>query len=222
MNDDRNKYQLNKGKPILKAHIEEAQRNTNSNASAAKWLGVSYHTYKKYATFYGLFDSHLNQSGVGVDKGFSKNPRNTPLRDILAGKHPNYSMAKLKNRLIARKKLVEQCSCCGFNERRITDGRVPLILTFKDSDTTNFNLANLELLCYNCSFLTSGAPSVVNKRNIVKSIKEPHKVPKIQQVPPTVADNYDIQDDQELWDTILTDEEREAILESLEGNNTIS
>ena len=42
--------------------IEDAQSQTKSNMAAARWLGVSYLTYRKYAKMYGLFEKHLNPS----------------------------------------------------------------------------------------------------------------------------------------------------------------
>lgn len=202
-----------KAEPILRSQIEEAQKHTNSNAAAARWLNVSYKRYKKYAVLYGLFDRHLNQAGFGIDKGLSKRPTSIPLKDILAGNHPDYSIAKLKNRLIARKKLVEECACCGFNERRITDSRVPLMIHFKDHNHKNFSLDNLELYCYNCMFLTTGAPSVVYKREIEKSFTKPTTIPKKHTLPMTIADHYDPQDTDNLHDLSieLTEEERQQL-----------
>lgn len=202
-------------KLILRSQIEEAQRHTNSNAAAARWLNVSYKIYKKYATLYGLFEKHLNPTGLGIEKGFSKRPTSIPLRDVLAGKHPNYSLAKLRNRLIARGKLTEQCHLCGFDERRITDNRVPVMLTFKDGNHTNYSLENLELRCYNCMFLTTGAPTVVNKRHIKKSFAAPEKIPQSKKQAITTADYYDTIEDLQIDAYILTDEEKNALLDSL-------
>jgi hypothetical protein len=155
--------------PILKYEIENAQAHTKSNMAAARFLGVPYLRYRKYAKLYGIFDQHLNQEGWGLDKGFSKRPNSIPLRDVLAGKHPKYSIAKLKNRLIARKKLLPQCYLCGFHEQRITDKTVPLMLSFKDGNRQNYHMDNMELLCYNCMYLTTGAPSVAYRESIKKS-----------------------------------------------------
>ena len=38
---------------LTKRMIETAMENTKSNMAAAKWLNVSYNTYKKYATYFG-------------------------------------------------------------------------------------------------------------------------------------------------------------------------
>ena len=199
-------------RPLLRSEIEEAQLHTNSNRAAARYMQVGYKRYRKYAMLYNLFDSHSNQSGVGIDKGWSKKPSSIPLRDILAGKHPKYSMARLKNRLIARKKIVEQCASCGFDERRITDKKVPLMLTFLDGNHSNYSLSNLALYCYNCMFLTTGSPNVVNKIYIEKSFIEPHKVPKNQQLTIVASDYYDSHDIQ-LADIEITlsEEELEAL-----------
>lgn len=203
-----------KAVPILRSQILEAQKHTNSNASAARWLNVSYERYRKYAKLYDLFDQHMNQEGIGVDKGMSKRPTSIPLKEILAGNHPDYSIAKLKNRLIARKKLIEECACCGFNEKRITDGRVPLMIRFTDGNNKNFSLTNLQLYCYNCMFLTTGAPSVVYRTShIEKSFTQPEKIPKKHTTPMTVADQYDPHDRDNLEDLSieLTEEERQHL-----------
>lgn len=202
-----------KSQPVLRSEILEAQKHTNSNSAAARWLNISYKRYKKYAELYGLFEGHLNPAGFGIDKGLSKHPTAIPLKDILEGKHPDYSLAKLKNRLIARKKLTEECACCGFNERRVTDGRVPLMMHFKDGNHKNFTLENLELYCYNCMFLTTGAPSVVYRREIERSFTAPQTIPKIHKTPMTVADHYDPADTDDLstLSIELTEAERQAL-----------
>lgn len=211
-------------KPILRSQIEEAQRHTNSNKGAARWLGVSYKSYKKYAQLYGIFERHMNEAGWGIEKGFSKRPTSIPLKEILEGKHPKYSLSKLKNRLIARKKIIEQCSLCGFHERRITDNKVPLMMSFKDGNRTNFQLDNLQLLCYNCMFLTTGAPSAVYRGTLEKSLSKPETIQRSYAVEPTTADAYDpIEDAQREAvemdaSLILTDAERRALLDELHNS----
>jgi hypothetical protein len=198
-------------KPLLRSEIEEAQRNTNSNKAAARWLGTSYPRYRKYAKLYGIFDQHTNSIGIGIDKGWSKQPTSIALKDILAGKHPTYSPAKLKNRLLARKKLKKECNLCKFNEERITDKQVPLMLNFIDGNRHNYTLQNLELLCYNCMFLTTGAPTVVNKNLIIKSFITPEKIPKTQRVLTTIADYHDSSIELSDIDMELTEEERQEL-----------
>jgi 5-methylcytosine-specific restriction endonuclease McrA len=209
-------------KPILRSEIEEAQRHTKSNKAAARYLNVHYDIYKRYAKLYDLFDSHMNPAGVGIDKGYSHRASSIPLRDILEGKHPNYSRAKLKNRLLARKKLEERCTLCGFDERRITDKKTPLILTHADGNQENFQLDNLELLCYNCMFLTTGAPTVAYRRHIERSFESPESIPSTSKKEVTAADYHDIED-REITapenNYLLSEEEKRALLKELRGED---
>ena len=55
-------------KVITKNMILESQKHTKSNMEAARWINVSYNTYKKWAKYYGVFEQHLNKEGVGVKK----------------------------------------------------------------------------------------------------------------------------------------------------------
>jgi 5-methylcytosine-specific restriction endonuclease McrA len=68
----------------------------------------------------------------------------------------HYTVDILKSRLIQEGYLEECCSSCGFNERRVVDFKVPLVLNFKDSNKKNWKRDNLEFLCYNCYFLNVG------------------------------------------------------------------
>ena len=51
--------------------------------------------------------------------------------------------------------MLEKCNECGFEEKRLTDGKVPLVLDFEDGDRKIIN-ENLRMLCFNCSFLING------------------------------------------------------------------
>jgi 5-methylcytosine-specific restriction endonuclease McrA len=78
------------------------------------------------------------------------------LDDILKGKYPEYPIWKLKQRLLNNGYMLEKCNECGFEEKRITDGKVPLVLDFEDGDRKNHKYENLRMLCFNCSFLING------------------------------------------------------------------
>jgi hypothetical protein len=177
--------------PISKADIEYAQSQTKSNMEAARFLGVGYMRYKRYATIYNLFDRHLNQKGIGTNKGYAARASSIPLKDVFANKHPTYSLIRLKHRMVARNLILEKCELCGFNEKRITDSKTPLIITFKNGKK-DFTRENLQLLCYNCLFLTTGAPTVAHRGYIEKSFSEPDKIPKRWDVDPRPADVLDI------------------------------
>lgn len=158
-------------KPILRHQIEEAQLHTKSNMAAARYLEVSYVQYRKYAKLYGLFYSHMNEKGVGISKGFSHSKKGIPLSQIFKNQHPSYSLNRLKGRLVRGGFLEEKCDRCGLEEKRITDDKAPLLLTFKDQ-MRDFTKDNLILLCYNCMFLTTGSPVIVHRKKIVSTLEK--------------------------------------------------
>ena len=146
-----------KGKKLVltKKMIEDAQSQTKSNMAAARWLSISYLTYRKYARIYGLFERHLNPAGVGIKKGYGKWLK--PLDEILDGSkkyrmRPNY----IKKRLIKDKWVEEECNSCGYNEIVFGKDKVALRLDYEDGDVTNNNLINIRLLCPNCFLSHNG------------------------------------------------------------------
>lgn len=143
-------------KPILESEIVEVQKKARSAMEAARLLGVAYNTYTKYAKMYGLFDKLKNPTGKGIRKGPNINHGKFKLEDILLGKYPDYPAWKLKRRLIAAGFMVERCNNCGFEEKRVVDDRVPLMLDFLDDDKKNHKYENLRFLCLNCYFLVKG------------------------------------------------------------------
>lgn len=180
-----------KFQPLTKREIEEAQRQTKSNAAAARWLGCSFKRYERYAKIYNLYDGHANRRGIGTAKGYASRPSSIPLKNIFDNKHKDYNLVRLKNRMIARGLIREECSICGFSEKRITDSKTPLLLVFKDG-IKDFRQENLHLLCYNCCFLTTGAPTVANRGYITKSFEAPERIPKVWQVDPRPADIVEV------------------------------
>ncbi len=141
--------------------IRYAIKNSQSNRGAARFLNVALSTYRKYAKLYvdektgkTLYDLHKNQAGKKISKGTVHQHGYYRLEDILEGKHPDYNPKKLKKRLITNCILEEKCASCGFEERRILDYAMPLLLEWIDGDNTNHRRDNLQLLCYNCYFLT--------------------------------------------------------------------
>ena len=144
--------------------VLRAMKYTKSNMSAARYLGCSYPHYKQYAKLYKnedgktLFEVHLNRQGKGISKHLYKKKDITPIMDILEGRVDvsNYSPKDIKERLLHESLIAEECTCCEFNERRVVDYKVTLILNFKDNNKKNWKLENLELLCYNCYFLNIG------------------------------------------------------------------
>jgi hypothetical protein len=142
-------------RPLLRRDIESAQLQTKSGNAAANYLNVSFPTYKKYAKMYDLYEHHKNMFGKGISR--PKMHGTFGLDAILAGEYPHYDRTKLKIRLIKAAYLPEECSLCTFNQKRHIDGKCPLVLHSKDGNQQNWKLENLELRCYNCTFLTTGS-----------------------------------------------------------------
>lgn len=138
--------------PLLESEIREAQSKAKSASQASKFLNVSYVTYKKYATLYNLHTTFSNRCGKGIPKPKNPNQGKYPLNEILAGKFPEYPLWKLKDRLIRAGLKEACCEQCGYNERRITDNKIPLLLVFEDNNEKNHVIENIRVFCYNCSF----------------------------------------------------------------------
>lgn len=155
-----------KAKFITKDDCLRAMQNSKSNRGAARFLRCSFVHYKKFARTYvneegiTLWEAHKNQSGIGIPKYLPNKGKQAPLKELIEGKIPvnSFEPAKIKQRLIFEGYLKEECCKCGFHEERLTDHKIPLILQFKDKNKTNYELSNIELMCYNCSFLYSVSP----------------------------------------------------------------
>ena len=153
-----------KAKPLNKELIVAAMSQTLSNRAAARYLNVSYIHYKKWARLYesdtheNLFEQHKNQCGKGIPKFLRSKGKEPALIDIIEGRvdASSFSPDKIKYRLITEGHLSEECGSCNFNERRVSDYKMPLLLNFKDNNKKNYRKENIELLCYNHYFLTVG------------------------------------------------------------------
>jgi hypothetical protein len=177
---EKGKFGEYKGYQLLESQIRYAMANTTSNSEAAKWLHVSFPTWKKYAKMY--IDSETGKSLYDLHKEHGSAQRSIlpqtryrrrasapwafqpyDMQEIFANKYPTYSKTRFKERLIKEGYIVERCSCCGFQERRQYDYEVPLKMHFLDGNSKNFALENIELLCYNCYFLNVGNPVGKNR-----------------------------------------------------------
>ena len=143
-------------RPLLESEIRVAQDESHSAAEAARKLNVSYNTYKKYAKMYDIMERCKCVDATGMPKVHNPYRGKYPLEEILMGMHPGYPTHRLRKKLFASKLKLEVCEVCGFSEARVTDGRVPLILAFKDGDRSNHVEENLEIVCYNCYHNTYG------------------------------------------------------------------
>ena len=153
-----------KKKFLSKEQVLAAIAATNSNKQAARRLHVSYNHWKKYAKLYtddegtSLFEKHKNSFGTGIPKYGNRKNVDIPIDDIIDGlvDDTQYSTVDLKDKIQHQGYLEEKCNSCGYNEQRVTDYKMPLLLNFKDNNKKNYSLDNIELLCYNCYFLQAG------------------------------------------------------------------
>lgn len=160
---------------LSKEDCLRAMQNTKSNRGAARFLRCSLNHYKKYARVYvdevtgiTLYESHKNLSGKGIPKFISNKGKQAPLKDLIEGKLAieSFEPAKIKQRLVFEGYLKEECSRCGFHEERLSDSKIPLILQFKDRNRKNYELDNIELMCYNCSYLYAVSP--ISEKQVIK------------------------------------------------------
>lgn len=143
-------------RPILESEIRAAQQKSRSAFEAARTLGVSYNTYKKYASMYGIFENLKNPFAIGIPKKKAIRNKKYNIDDLINGKNLKYPLHKYKNKLFDSGYLPKVCGSCGFSEERITDGKMPLLIDFIDGNLNNRKLENIRPLCYNCFFLIVG------------------------------------------------------------------
>jgi hypothetical protein len=147
-------------KPLLESQIKAAQEASRSAFEAARTLGVSYNTYKKYAKLYGVFEDLKNPYGIGIEKAKKIKNKKYHIDDLIAGKHIRYPLHKFKNKLFDSGYVPKVCGSCGFSEERVTDGKMPMLIDFLDGNLNNRVLDNIRPLCYNCFFLLVGDRNV--------------------------------------------------------------
>jgi hypothetical protein len=62
-------------------------------------------------------------------------------------------VSMLKEALIKDGRMGYECSCCSYGEKRVTDMKSPILLSFSNGDKTDWRLENLKWMCYNCAFI---------------------------------------------------------------------
>ena len=123
----------------------------------AKFLNISYTTFKKYAqsfvnsetgkTYFELIRDKQKETPTCYG---SRKPTEAYITNIINGKVVNhYTEKKFREALILYGFLEEKCSVCGYSDRRILDYQMPLTLDWIDGNRFNGRLENVRLLCYN-------------------------------------------------------------------------
>lgn len=156
---------------LTEHQIRYAMMHSSSNKEAARFINVSYPTYRKYAMMYidqatgrNLFELHLNQSGRGRSKpvpdAFRKNSeakKKYTGEGILSNQYPGKLTPMAMMHILVRDGFLhERCELCGLSDKRVYDKRLPLILNFRDGNKRNTSFDNLQVLCYNCYFYNVG------------------------------------------------------------------
>jgi hypothetical protein len=170
MQSTRLKTPGSKARALMQSEIEEAQKTARSAKECARMLGVSYPTYKKYAKLYGIFENVKNPSGTGIQKHGSGRFINgkSLLERVLEGENPSFPNWKLKKMLVSSGYMPQCCANCGYEEERVTDGKIPLLLDYIDGNRRNHKWENLRMLCYNCWFQINGDLFGKAMRNVKK------------------------------------------------------
>jgi len=143
---------------ISETEVKYVVQRVKSNLEAAEYLKVSAGCWKKYANIY--INPETSQSYYQDLKAHRRSniiKRSNRFEDVIAGTIPvSTSQNKFKETLFAEGIFAEECMICGFNERRVTDFKTPLLLHFIDGNQKNGKIDNLEILCYNDYYLTVG------------------------------------------------------------------
>jgi hypothetical protein len=146
---------------LLKSQILDAQSKSKSARGCARYLKVSYPTYKKWAKYHGVFENLINESGKGIPKKVS--PRPHLLEPYITGQKAHPIPRTYMKMLIKHGAKEDMCESCGYSERRI-DGKQPFLLNYKDGNKHNSHIDNVEILCYNCYYVNVGNEIVADKR----------------------------------------------------------
>lgn len=159
---------FNKSTALTESEVKYIYENVYSNRQAAEFCGVSLNCWnmwaKKYIdestglTYLELLKQKykLNREGRSVKKHFTderKRSTDKTLFNILEGDGYYKNLDIFKQRLFKESILEEKCSHCNYDERRLTDYSVPLILVFEDGDQTNQRINNFKVLCFNCYYI---------------------------------------------------------------------
>ena len=145
----------------LGSELLTALENSISIADASRAIGLSYPTFRKWCELlipleYEEFKKNSHPYSKPKTHLRYNYPYYKKLVRILNGeieKPKRWTKTKFVT-LITRDALIEdKCSLCNFEERRITDYRIPLLMDVLNGNPLDWSRDNIRLLCYNCFFL---------------------------------------------------------------------
>jgi hypothetical protein len=153
--------------------------NINSNRDGCRYLNVSFPRWKKYALLYINKETNKSYFQILLDRSNKlKGARLKYLKKIHRKKKwdewyvksiieklntskldvRHYTQKRLKEFLIDNEILPHRCACCGYSEKNILSNKVPLLIDHIDCNYEDFQITNLQLLCFNCFAQLVGPP----------------------------------------------------------------
>ena len=154
-----------KGYQLTEEDIRRSMENSDSCKGAARFLGIGYKTWKRYANKFKDLDLNKKLFDIQREKSLNtkkevivinpKTPKGRNLKTLLVeNQRPTkVRLAKLKQLLIDRGVFKHKCNRCDYKLQRQEDGKIPLTLHFRNGIKSDWRKENLEFVCYNCSFL---------------------------------------------------------------------
>jgi hypothetical protein len=168
--------------PLYEHEIKHVVFNVpeiNSNRDGCRYLNVSFPRWKKYAKLYINKDLNKSYFQILLDKSNKRKGERVKIlrqvhrkkkwdewyvKNIIEKLNNNnldvkiYTQKRLKEFLVDNEILAHRCACCGYSEKNIVSGRVPLLIDHINNDWNDFTIINLQLLCLNCFYQLVGPP----------------------------------------------------------------
>jgi len=159
---------LVRGKRMMRmpmaSELKEALDCSITVVEAARYLSISVTTFRKWCkelipSNFEIFMKNRPGRGWKHKTTRERRPIHKKMIAILEGRETRpvkWNDKVLLEKLIREGLVEEKCELCSFDERRMSDYKVPLIVDYVDNDPCNCKRDNLRLLCYNCYFLNVG------------------------------------------------------------------
>lgn len=140
-------YKMTNGKNCCSKHYTQCPKNKEKNS---KGLKNSYKEGRKNCDHFDGKRGWLKGKTYTIKEGTRGKYY---LKDILEGKHPQYSTNKLKKRLIEEGIIKEICSSCGIGPEW-QGKKLVHVLDHINGINNDHRIENLRLLCPNCNSQT--------------------------------------------------------------------
>jgi len=172
-----------KGYQFPKGMIQKAIKENTSMTAAARSLNVTYPTFKKYAIMYEIW----NPLSVKKMKTHTR-----PNKWAWSGKERHGTDPMIKHLIeLSKNPTINMCCAnCDFKLERIYDYTMPLMIEYKDCNSNNIDVSNIEFYCYNCWFLLF-KPRKKYTRSTASHRSSIYRTPAAKQIIPKKAVEYE-------------------------------